>query len=174
MLYSLHDKSVAKASCAYVAPGAHVIGDVELQQQSSVWFNAVLRGDCEKITLGQKSNVQDGAVLHCDPGYPLVIGEGVTIGHRATLHGCCIGDYSLVGINAVVLNGAKIGKHCIVGANALVKEHMEIPDRSVVMGTPAKIVKQLTLVQVKQLELSAQHYTQNAARYQVGLQQVVS
>ncbi|BDX06504.1 gamma carbonic anhydrase family protein [Planctobacterium marinum] len=165
MIYALGELTVNRHESVFVAPGAHVIGNVELQENSSVWFNAVVRGDCDKITVGKNSNIQDGSVLHTDEGIPLSIGEGVTVGHKVMLHGCEIGDYSLVGINAVVLNGAKIGKHCVIGANALITEGMEIPDGSLVVGSPGKVIKTLSDKQKAHLELSAVHYVQNAKRF---------
>ena len=165
MIYSLGDDHVQIAEGVFVAPGAHVIGKVILQQNSSVWFNAVIRGDCDLITVGEDSNVQDGSVLHTDVGVPLTIGKGVTIGHKVMLHGCEIGDYTLIGINSVVLNGAKIGKHCVIGANSLITENMQIPDGSLVVGSPAKIIKAIPEPQQKMLEKSAQHYVQNAQRF---------
>lgn len=165
MIYQLGNDKVEIGDEVYVAPGAHVMGKVALKDKSSVWFNAVLRGDCDLIEIGEGSNVQDGSILHTDYGFPLTIGKGVTIGHKVMLHGCVVGDYSLVGINAVVLNGAKIGHHCIIGANALVTEGMEIPDYSLVVGSPAKVVKQLKPEQAKMLEASALHYQQNALRF---------
>lgn len=165
MIYSLGDDKVQLAEGVFVAPGAHVIGKVVMQQNSSVWFNAVVRGDCDVITIGEDSNVQDGSVLHTDFGVPLMIGKGVTIGHKVMLHGCEIGDYSLIGINSVVLNGAKIGKYCVIGANSLITENMQIPDGSLVMGSPAKIIKPLLEQQQKMLEQSAQHYVDNAKRF---------
>ncbi len=149
----------------FVADNASVIGSVRLMDKSSVWFNVVIRGDNELITIGPESNVQDGSVLHTDPGIPLTLGRGVTVGHKAMLHGCDIGDYSLIGINAVVLNGAKIGKHCLIGANTLIPEGMEVPDGSMVVGSPGKIKRELNDSQKKMLEMSAQHYVQNGARY---------
>lgn len=172
MIYSLGELSVSQHDTVFVAPGAHVIGNVELQENSSVWFNAVIRGDCDKITVGSNSNIQDGSVLHTDEGVPLTIGEGVTVGHMVMLHGCTIGDYSLIGINAVVLNGAKIGKHCVIGANALITEGMEIPDGSLVVGSPGKVIKSLSDKQRAQLELSAAHYVQNAQRFKTQLKAV--
>ncbi|WP_395343491.1 gamma carbonic anhydrase family protein [Ningiella sp. W23] len=169
MLYSLDKDTVDCASSAYIAPGAHVMGKVKLHAHSSVWFNSVLRGDCDLIEVGEGSNVQDLSVLHTDYGYPLIIGKGVTIGHKVMLHGCTIGDYSLVGINAVVLNGAKIGKYCVIGANALITENMEVPDNSVVMGSPGKVVKQVSVEQQSHLEASSKHYQQNAQRFMNGL-----
>lgn len=149
----------------FVAENASIIGSVRLMDQASVWFNVVIRGDNELITIGPESNVQDGSVLHTDPGIPLTLGRGVTVGHKAMLHGCDIGDYSLIGINAVVLNGAKIGKHCLIGANTLIPEGMEIPDGSMVVGSPGKIKRELNDNQKKMLEMSAKHYVQNGARY---------
>ncbi|MBC7212321.1 MAG: gamma carbonic anhydrase family protein, partial [Pseudomonas sp.] len=140
-------------------------GKVRLQARASVWFGAVLRGDNELIDIGEDSNVQDGTVMHTDMGAPLTIGCGVTIGHNAMLHGCTVGDYSLIGINAVILNGARIGKHCIIGANALIPEGKEIPDGSLVMGSPGKVVRELTEQQKRMLEASAAHYVHNAQRY---------
>lgn len=165
MIYQLGSDKVTLGQNTYVAPGAHVMGKVVLRNHASVWFNAVLRGDCDLIEVGEGSNVQDGSILHTDYGYPLLIGKGVTIGHKVMLHGCTVGDYSLIGINAVVLNGAKIGHHCLIGANALVTEGMEIPDYSVVMGSPAKIVKTIKPEQADMLEKSAEHYQKNAARF---------
>lgn len=162
MIYQLGSEKVKMGNGVYVAPGAHVMGKVILKDNASVWFNVVLRGDCDPITIGEGSNVQDGSILHTDYGFPLNVGKGVTIGHKVMLHGCEIGDYSLIGINAVVLNGAKIGHHCIIGANALVTEGMEIPDYSLVIGSPAKVIKQLNQDQALMLEKSAEHYQKNA------------
>ncbi|WP_336368130.1 gamma carbonic anhydrase family protein [Marinobacter sp. C2H3] len=149
----------------FVAHNATVIGQVRLMEKSSVWFNVVIRGDNDLISIGPESNIQDGSVLHTDPGIPLNVGRGVTVGHKVMLHGCDIGDYSLIGINAVVLNGAKIGKHCLIGANTLIPEGMEVPDGSLVVGSPGKVKRTLTDAQKKMLEASAAHYVQNAARY---------
>ena len=165
MLYQLDDLQVQAEGDYWVADNAVVLGNVLLCQDASVWFNAVLRGDTELITVGEGSNVQDGSVLHTDLGYPINIGAHVTIGHKVMLHGCDIGEGSLIGINAVVLNGAKIGKHCLIGANALIPEGMEVPDGSMVVGSPGKIKRELNDSQKKMLEMSAQHYVQNAARY---------
>jgi carbonic anhydrase/acetyltransferase-like protein (isoleucine patch superfamily) len=142
-----------------------LVGKVKLEAGASVWFNAVLRGDNELIHIGENSNVQDGSVMHTDMGFPLTLGKGVTIGHNVMLHGCTVGDYSLIGINAVVLNGAKIGKNCLIGANALIPEGKVIPDGSLVMGSPGKVVRELTEQQIKMLEASAAHYVHNAQRY---------
>ena len=153
----------------YIAETAIVLGKVKLCRDASVWFGAVLRGDTELITVGEGSNVQDGAVVHTDLGFPVEIGKDVTVGHQAMLHGCSIGDGSLIGINAVVLNGAKIGSGCLVAANALVTEGMEVPDGSVVMGSPGKIKGSLDEDKKKGLLLSAQHYVQNYKRFKVEL-----
>ena len=165
MKYSLGDSLVETHPESWTAPTATLIGKVRLEEGASVWFNAVLRGDNELILIGKHSNVQDGAVMHTDMGYPLTLGTGVTIGHNAMLHGCTVGDYSLIGINAVILKGAKIGKHCIIGANALSGEGKEIPDGSLVMGSPGKVVRDLTDEQKKLLEASAAHYVKNGQRY---------
>lgn len=165
MKYSLGESRVEMADDAWIADSAAVIGKVRLEVGANVWFSAVLRGDNELILIGEHSNVQDGAVMHTDMGYPLTLGKGVTVGHNAMLHGCTVGDYSLVGINAVILNGAKIGKHCIIGANALIPEGKEIPDGSLVVGSPGKVVRSLSEPQKKMLEASAAHYVHNAARY---------
>jgi len=143
-----------------------------MAENASVWFNCVLRADNEPIMLGENSNVQDGSVLHVDPGYPINIGANVTVGHKVMLHGCTIGDHSLVGMNAVILNGAIIGQHCLIGANALVTENMEIPDGSMVLGSPAKVVKQLDEKSKAMLEMGAQHYVQNSARYLADLEPI--
>jgi len=148
-----------------VADTARVIGDVRLAPDSSVWFGAVLRGDTESITIGEGTNVQDGSVLHADAGLPLTLGRHVTVGHMVMLHGCTVGDESLIGIGAIVLNGAKIGKNCLVGAGSLVTEGKEFPDGSMIMGSPAKVVRQLTPEQIEGLRRSAQHYIENARRY---------
>jgi len=165
MKYRLGSSSVEAHAQSWVAPNATLVGKVKLESGASVWFNAVLRGDNELIHIGENSNVQDGTVMHTDMGFPLNIGKGVTIGHNAMLHGCTVGDYSLIGINAVILNGAKIGKNCIIGANSLIGEGKEIPEGSLVMGSPGKVVRELTEVQKKMLEASAAHYVHNAQRY---------
>ena len=169
MIYSLGDRRVELRGDNFVADNATLIGSVLLEKNASVWFNAVIRGDNELITVGEDSNIQDGSVLHTDPGVPLVIGRGVTVGHLVMLHGCTIGDYSLIGINAVVLNGAQIGKYCIIGANAFVPERAVIPDGSIVMGSPGKVVKQIQDFHKTILEGSAAHYVENAKRYRVQL-----
>ena len=159
MIYSLGEQQVKLVGEGqYIAPNAAVIGNVTLHENSSVWFSCVLRGDTERIEIGAGSNIQDGTVMHADPGFPLVVGKNVTVGHNAMLHGCTIGDGSLVGISAVVLNGAKVGKGCLIGANALVTEGMEIPDGSLVLGSPAKIKTQLSEQQRLALMHNADHY----------------
>ncbi|MEJ6517469.1 MAG: gamma carbonic anhydrase family protein [Pseudomonadales bacterium] len=166
MIYNLGDRKVEiRTDDYFIADNATVIGSVVLEQNASIWFNAVLRGDNDVITVGENSNVQDGSVLHTDGGFPLTIGKNVTIGHKVMLHGCVIGDNSLIGINAVVLNGAKIGKNCLIGANALIPEGKVIPDGSLVMGSPGKVVREMTADQIKGLELSALHYVENFKRY---------
>jgi carbonic anhydrase/acetyltransferase-like protein (isoleucine patch superfamily) len=165
MKYRLGQSSVDLHPESWVAPNATLVGKVKLEQGASVWFGAVLRGDNELIHIGEQSNVQDGSVMHTDMGFPLTLGKGVTIGHNAMLHGCTVGDYSLIGINAVVLNGAKIGKYCIIGANTLIGEGKEIPDGSLVVGSPGKVVRELSEAQKTMLEASAAHYVHNAQRY---------
>ncbi|MFP5423090.1 MAG: gamma carbonic anhydrase family protein [Gammaproteobacteria bacterium] len=171
MKYRLGSSHVEAHADSWVAPNATLVGKVKLEPGASVWFNAVLRGDNELIHIGENSNVQDGTVMHTDMGFPLNIGTGVTIGHNAMLHGCSVGDYSLIGINAVILNGAKIGKYCIIGANSLIGEGKEIPDGSLVMGSPGKVVRELSEPQKKMLEASAAHYVHNAQRYARDLQE---
>jgi carbonic anhydrase/acetyltransferase-like protein (isoleucine patch superfamily) len=156
----------------YIASSATLVGQVVLQSHSSVWFNAVIRADNALIQVGARSNVQDGAVLHTDPGIPLLLGCEVTVGHNAMLHGCEVGDGTLIGIGAVVLNRARIGRHCIVGANALVTERMEIPDYSLVVGSPAKVIRQLDAAAAAQLKENASVYVRHAARYRSELREV--
>ena len=172
MQYRLNGKQPDVHPSAYIAPGAHLIGQVILEQDASVWFNAVLRGDNEPLQIGPQTNIQDGSVLHTDEGVPLTLGRGVTVGHKVMLHGCSVGDYSLIGINAVVLNGARIGNYCIIGANCLITENMQIPDGSLVVGSPGKVIRQVSDEQKKMLEASAQHYVNNARRYKVDLKEM--
>ena len=172
MKYRLGDARVETHPDSWVAPNATLVGKVKLEAGASVWFNAVLRGDNELIHIGENSNVQDGTVMHTDMGFPLTLGKGVTIGHNVMLHGCTVGDYSLIGINAVVLNGAKIGKNCLVGAGALVTEGKVFPDGSMIIGSPAKAVRELTPEQIAGLRQSAQHYIDNARRFQRGLRKI--
>ena len=156
----------------YIAPGAQVIGQVELAPQASIWFNAVLRADNEPIRIGRGSNVQDGCVCHVDPGFPLTLGENVTVGHMALLHGCSVGDGTLIGMGAVVLNGAKIGRDCVIGANALITEGKEIPDRSLVMGQPGKVVRTLDDAAVEGFRAAARSYQARQGEYRDGLREL--
>ena len=170
MLYSLDGISpTTRGDEFYVADGATVLGNVVLEKDASVWFGAVVRGDTETITIGERSNVQDLSVLHADEGYPLVIESDVTIGHKVMLHGCTIGAGSLIGINAVVLNGAVIGKGCLIAANALITEGMVVPDGAVVMGAPGKIKGELDAKRKEALLASAAHYVENYKRFKAGL-----
>lgn len=153
----------------WIAPNAVVLGNVILKKNASVWFGATIRGDNDPITIGENSNVQDGSVLHTDTGSPLTIGDNVTVGHLVMLHGCTIGDNSLVGIGSIVLNGAKIGKNCLIGANCLITEGKEIPDNSLVMGAPGKVVREVSEMQARVLTGSALHYVENWKRYRAGL-----
>lgn len=171
-MYKVGDKQPSISSNYYIAPGASVIGDIRIGEEVSIWFNAVLRGDNDAIEIGDGSNIQDGAVLHVDDGQPITIGQRVTVGHQAVLHGCTIGDGSLIGINAVVLNGAVIGKHCLIGANALITEGMEIPDGSLVMGSPAKVVKQLDDKTLDAMEAGVQNYIDKITLYRDGLTRI--
>ncbi len=165
MIYELGQRRVRIEGEVFVADSADVIGSVVLKDKSSVWFNAVLRGDSDEIVIGEETNVQDGALLHTDPGIRVILGRGVTVGHHAIVHGCEVGDYSLIGINAVVLNHAKIGKYCTIGANALVTQAQEIPDYSVVLGSPGKVVRQIDPSQGEGLEKGAAGYVSRAREY---------
>ncbi|MDZ7683845.1 MAG: gamma carbonic anhydrase family protein [Gammaproteobacteria bacterium] len=169
MIYSLGDRKIETKGDFWVADTATVIGSVVLENNASVWWGAVLRGDNDLITVGENSNVQDLSVLHTDPGIQLTIGKNVTIGHKVMLHGCTIGDGSLIGINSVILNGAKIGKGCLIGANSLVPEGKEIPDGSLVMGSPGKVVRQLSEEQQQGLLMSAESYVKNFKRFKAEL-----
>jgi carbonic anhydrase/acetyltransferase-like protein (isoleucine patch superfamily) len=168
--YAIGERAVAlRGDGHFIAPTAAVVGTVVLEPESSVWFGAVVRGDNEPITIGARSNVQDGAVLHTDPGYPLVIGAGVTVGHQAMLHGCTIGAGSLVGIQAIVLNGAVVGRECIVGAGALIPEGRTIPDRSLVVGSPARVVREVTDAEAARIREGIEVYVRKALAYRRGL-----
>jgi carbonic anhydrase/acetyltransferase-like protein (isoleucine patch superfamily) len=171
-IYELEGVSPRIADSAWVADSAEVMGDVVLGEEVSLWFGVVARGDTAAIRIGAQTNVQDLSVLHADVGMPLTIGSGVTVGHKAMLHGCAVGDDSLIGIGAVVLNGAKIGKGCLVGAGSLVTEGKEFPDGSMIMGTPAKVVRQLTPEQLQGLRDSARHYVANAQRFKASLHKI--
>jgi carbonic anhydrase/acetyltransferase-like protein (isoleucine patch superfamily) len=170
--YRLDDSTPDITAAAYIAPNATLIGRVELAEGTTVWFNAVLRGDNEPIRIGARSNVQEGAVLHTDPGCPLTVGADVTIGHQAMLHGCTVGDGSLIGIQAVVLNRAVIGRHCLVGAGAIVTEGKTFPDRSLILGAPAKVVRTLGDDEVARLLDSAANYQRRGLRYRDGLTRI--
>jgi carbonic anhydrase/acetyltransferase-like protein (isoleucine patch superfamily) len=156
----------------WIAPSASVIGRVILKKNASVWFGATLRGDNDPIVIGENSNVQDGSVLHTDTGSPLTIGANVTVGHMVMLHGCAIGDNSLVGIGSIILNGAKIGRNCLIGANCLITEGKEIPDNSLVMGAPGKVIREISQEQGQMLAGGALHYVQNWKRYKAGMRAV--
>ena len=159
-IYQLGDQSPEIDASAYVAESAHVIGKVKLGKGASVWFGATLRGDNEWITIGDNSNVQEGGVLHTDPGYPLTVGPNVTIGHQAMLHGCTIAEGALIGIQSVILNGAKIGRNCLVGAGALVTECKEFPDNSLIIGSPAKAVRTLTDEEIARMHRNTANYVE--------------
>ncbi|MFP8780642.1 gamma carbonic anhydrase family protein [Hydrogenophaga sp. RWCD_12] len=171
-IYELDGRKPDIAESAWVADSAQVMGDVTLGDGASVWFGAIARGDSDRIVVGAGSNIQDGSVLHADEGMPLVVGERVTVGHLVMLHGCTIGDESLIGIGAVVLNGVKIGRNCLVGAGSLVTEGKEFPDGSMIMGSPARVVRQLTPEQIEGLRKSALHYRDNAERFRQGLKKI--
>lgn len=171
-IYELDGVAPKIAESAWVADSAEVMGRVTLGEDASVWFGTVVRGDTESITIGAGSNIQDASVLHADFGKPLVVGCNVTVGHQVMLHGCTIGDESLIGIGAVVLNGARIGRNCLVGAGALVTEGKEVPDGSMIIGSPAKAVRQLSPEQIEGLRQSARHYIDNARRFKSGLRKL--
>jgi carbonic anhydrase/acetyltransferase-like protein (isoleucine patch superfamily) len=166
MIYSLGERRVElRGGNHYIAPSASVIGTVVLEDEASMWFNTVARGDTETIVIGARTNIQDGSILHADPGVPLTIGREVSVGHMVMLHGCTIGEGSLIGIQSVILNRAVIGRECLIGACSLIPEGKSIPDRSLVMGTPGKVVRTLTDEEVAGLRRTAAHYVANARRY---------
>ena len=165
MFYDLENKKVKNSGENCTAPNASIIGDVTLEKNTSIWFNAVLRGDLENIHIGQGSNIQDGSVLHTDPGYPLKVGKNVTVGHLVMLHGCTIGDNSLIGIGAVILNNTKIGKNCIIGAKTLLAENKEIPDDSLVVGSPGRVIRKVTEEEKEAVLKNTKHYQDNWKRY---------
>ena len=165
MIYSLEGRTPRTVGETFVAPTAVVIGDVAIEHESSVWWGAVLRGDYDRISIGRRSNVQDNAVVHMDEGFPVTLGDSVTIGHKAVLHGCTVGNNSLVGINAVVMNGAVIGDDCLVGSNALITEGKAIPPRSLVLGSPGKVVRELSDEEVAEITDFADRYVRNFRRY---------
>ena len=166
MIIGLADKKLStRTDDFWIAPSASVIGDVQLGDKSSIWFNSTLRGDIENIHIGEGSNIQDGSVLHTDPGYPLKIGKNVTVGHMVMLHGCSIDDNTLIGIGAVLLNNSKIGKNCIIGSKSLITENKKIPDNSLVMGSPGKIIRQLTEDEIEAIKQNAIRYQENWKKY---------
>jgi len=171
-LYRLGDDAPQVPPSAFVAPEATLIGKVTLGENASVWFGAVIRGDNEPILIGESSNIQEGAVLHADPGFPLDIAANVTVGHQAMLHGCTIGEGSLIGIQAVVMNGAVIGRNCLIGAGAIVTERKEFPDRSLILGAPAKVVSQLSDEDLTRLKDSASGYARRGQLYKENLERV--
>jgi len=171
-IYELDGKAPRLGQGAWVADSAQVMGDVELGENASVWFGAVVRGDTETIRIGANTNIQDLSVLHADVGKPLTIGANVTVGHQVMLHGCTIADNSLIGIQAVVLNGARIGRNCIVGAGSVVTEGKEFPDNSLIIGSPAKVVRTLDDAAARKLAESAAHYVENAHRFAKGLKKL--
>ena len=171
-LYSLDGQAPDISDGVFVADGARVIGRVRLGENVGIWFGAVLRGDNEWMVIGERTNIQDNATLHSDAGLPLTIGAGCTIGHGAIVHGCTIGDNTLVGMGATILNGARIGRNSIVGANALVTEGKTFPDNSLIVGSPAKVVRELDDATAEALKLSAEHYLGNAQRFAAGLKRI--
>ena len=171
-IYQLGEHRPEIDDSAYITDSATLIGRIQLKANSSVWFGATLRGDNELIAVGENSNIQEGAVLHTDAGFPLVVGDGVTVGHQAMLHGCTIGEGSLIGIQAVILNGAKIGRNCLVGAGALVTEGKEFPDNSLIIGSPAKAVRTLSEEQLAALKQSAITYVERARHYRQQLKRI--
>lgn len=171
-IYALGELVPRIAKSAWVADSAQVMGDVDLADDVSIWFGAILRGDTDHMRIGRGTNIQDASVLHADRGQPLTVGADVTVGHHVMLHGCTVGDGSLIGIGAVVLNGARIGKHCLVGAGALVTEGKEFPDGSMIIGAPAKAVRDLTREQIEGLLAGARNYVENARRFRDGLKKI--
>lgn len=165
MIYTLENRVPRFLGDYFIAESAAVIGAVTLHHNASVWFNCVVRGDTDELVIGENTNIQDGSVIHTDPGIKLVVGRDVTVGHMVMLHGCEIGDNSLIGIKSVILNGAKIGRNCIIGANTLITEGKQIPDGSLVLGSPGKVVRQVTPQEIGMLTAQAQHYVENARRY---------
>jgi carbonic anhydrase/acetyltransferase-like protein (isoleucine patch superfamily) len=163
--FSLPDRKVVCRGDCWIAPNATVIGSVILENNASVWFNCVVRADHDTITIGENSQLQDHCVVHVDPGFPVTLGKNVSVGHMAMLHGCTIGDGTLIGIKAVILNGAKIGRNCLIGANALVAEGKEIPDGSLVIGSPGKVVRQLSEEEIQRIHSASDHYVQKYRRY---------
>ncbi len=171
-LYQLEDQTPRIAETAWVADSAQVIGNVELAEGASVWFGVIVRGDNETVRIGRNTNVQDASVMHSDPGSPITLGDNVSIGHAVMLHGCTVGDGSLIGIQSVLLNGATIGRNCLVGAGSLVTEGKSFPDGSMILGRPARVVRPLTPQEIEGLARVADHYVENARRFRTGLKRV--
>ncbi len=172
-IFSLNERRVEfRGAHHYIAYDATLAGSIILENEVNIWFGVVIRADNDQVHIGEATNIQDGSVLHVDPGFPMALGRRVTVGHKAMLHGCSVGDGALIGIQAVVMNGAKIGRHCLVGAGALVTEGKEFPDGSMIIGSPARVVKQLTPEQIEALRRTAQHYVENARRFKAGLEKV--
>jgi carbonic anhydrase/acetyltransferase-like protein (isoleucine patch superfamily) len=165
MIYDFKNNTPTLHEESWVASNAILIGKVILKKDANIWFNAVLRGDIETITIGEGSNVQDGSVFHTDPGCPLTLGKGITVGHMVMLHGCLVGDDTLIGIGSTILNKTKIGKNCIIGANTLIPENKIIPDRSLVLGSPGKVIRQVTDKEVEEIKENAKHYVENYKKY---------
>jgi carbonic anhydrase/acetyltransferase-like protein (isoleucine patch superfamily) len=168
MKYAFEDKRVVARGECYIAPNSIVIGSVVLEHNTSIWFNCVVRGDDDTIMIGEGSQIQDGCVLHVDPGAPILLGRNVSVGHMAMLHGCTVGDGSLIGIKSVVLNHARIGKNCLIGANTLIPERKVIPDGSLVLGSPGRVVRELSAAEIEQIHQGAVHYQELARRYRAG------
>ena len=164
-IYAIGDKAPSIADDAWVAPGAMVIGDVELQAKSSVWFGAVIRAENDRVVIGEGCNIQDGSVIHIDPGFPLTLHKQVTVGHKVMLHGCTVHEHSLIGIGSILLNGCVIGKNSLVGANTLIPEGKEYPDGVLILGSPGKVVRELSEEQQRNIAQTAEHYIANAQRY---------
>lgn len=171
-IYQLADISPEIDPSAFLAESANIIGKVRIEAKASIWFDVTIRGDNELISVGENSNVQEGCILHTDPGYPLTIENNVTIGHQAMLHGCSIGQGSLIGIQAVILNGAKIGKNCLVGAGALVTEGKEFPENSLIIGSPAKAVRTLTEQDILKMQANTHHYVERGQAYKTQLKRI--
>jgi carbonic anhydrase/acetyltransferase-like protein (isoleucine patch superfamily) len=172
MIYSLDGKSIKTNGDYYVAPTATVIGDVTLMKNATIWFGTTLRGDSDQIVIGEGTNVQDGSMIHVDPGFGAILGNNVSIGHMVMLHGCTIGDGTLVGIGSIILNGAVIGKNCLIGANSMITEGKKIPDNSVVMGSPGKIIRQTTEADLTLISRPAPHYIARGKMYKAQLKQL--
>jgi len=169
MKYSLAERKIVTRGDYWIAPNATVIGSVVLENNASVWFNVIIRADNDLITKGENSQIQDGCVLHADPGFPLTLGKNVSIGHMAMLHGCTVGDGSLIGIKSVILNGTVIGKNCLIGANTLLAEGKTIPDGSMVLGSPGKVVRKLSPEEILRINQTSEHYVANFKRYRANL-----